>query len=129
MSRVLLVKTEREEFRITIPDTAKVTFGPFSPPSKTSGYDHNPSKAEGTLRVYNRTKDNIIFCYTGVLSFRDTMVEFSKKITTEEVSTLWQSDDGTYRREESGKKHTQWVDPDAFATALPPPPTRKARAK
>jgi hypothetical protein len=38
-------------FKITIPTDAKITFGPFSPPTKNSGV-YNEERAKGTLRVY-----------------------------------------------------------------------------
>lgn len=65
-------------FRITIPPDAKVTFGPFSPPSK-AGYGQRDTLV-GTLRVYQGTKDNIIGCFTQVSGFRDVSLAYEEEM-------------------------------------------------
>jgi hypothetical protein len=98
-------------FRITIPDEAKITFGPFSPPSRDTGNWVSSGKAEGTLRVYLKSKDNIIACFVGVRGFRDLSLEYEEQIAVEEGASIWKSDKDGYQREEKVKGSRQWVRP------------------
>lgn len=112
----------KKTFKITVPDHAKLTFGPFSPPTKGGGY--NEARAEGTLRVYLRTKDNIIACFAGVYGFRDLSLEYAEEVAKEEGAVIWKSDKDGYQREEKVNRAKDWVDP----LALPAPkPDKKAR--
>lgn len=105
--RELLVFGEKT-FKITIPGYAKVTFGPFSPPGKQ---EYSEPRAKGTLRVYGRTQKDILACFTGVTSFRDSsQIEYSEQVAKEEGATLWKSDRHGYTREEKVKRTTEWVD-------------------
>jgi hypothetical protein len=94
--RVLLVEADKI-FRITIPDDAKVTFGPFSPPTKGRPYGSNESR--GTLRIYQGSKDNIIACFAGVSSFRELSMQYAEQVAKEEGATIWKDDDKGYTRE------------------------------
>lgn len=74
MSRRLFVDHENP-FYLDIPDDAKITFGPWSPPNG-KGYG---AERGGTLRIYRGSKstDNVIAVFSGVTGFRDTSeVEF-----------------------------------------------------
>src|SRR5215467_13081559 len=53
----LLVFGEKT-FKIEVPDDAKITFGPFSPPTR-DGYAR-PERAVGTLRIYKGSKENVV---------------------------------------------------------------------
>lgn len=124
MSRTILVESDKD-FRITIPDNAKVTFGPFSPPGKDSDR-YNPrseGRAKGTLRVYEggKTKatESILACFTGVYGFRDvSQVEYAEKVAVEEGATVWKSDQNGYQREEKVKRAEAWAEYDANGLLL-----------
>ena len=105
MSKILLVtKTNGKKFRITVTDEAKVTFGPWSPPGeKATAYSEKA--LAGTLRVYEskKTGASILGVFSGVASFRDDTLDYEEEIITQEVATLWKSDNKGYRREETAK--------------------------
>jgi hypothetical protein len=115
--RTLLVEGKKT-FRIGIPDDARVTFGPFSPPTAESKYSGEKALA-GTLRVYKggttKTSENILAVFTDVRSFRDlSSVEYEERVATEEVRTVWKTDKDGYRSEVSGKVGGQWVSDTAL---------------
>ncbi len=118
----LLVFGEKT-FKITIPDDAKITFGPFSPPTK-HGYSANESRAKGTLRIYKGTKDNIVACFAGVSGFRDLSLNYAEEIAKEEGATIWKSDEQGYTREEKVSAKKEWIG-DIAQIAAPKKPTRK----
>lgn len=116
MSRTLLVEGEKT-FKIDIPDDAKITFGPFAPPSaKDSKYGSSSGeRSRGTLRIYRGTKDNIIGCFSPVSSFREiTAINYSEQVAKEEGAVLWKSDANGYEREEKVKRTEEWK-PEALA--------------
>lgn len=108
--RQLLVFGERT-FKITIPDDAKVTFGPFSPPTRDAHAWRESGRAAGTLRIYKGTKDNIVACFIGVHGFRDLSLEYAEEVAREEGATIWKSDEHGYVREEKFKQTRDWVEP------------------
>lgn len=114
MPRQLLVVGEKT-FRITIPDDAKVTFGPWSPGSKEANYGSDRTKA-GTLRIYQGTKENIIACFSGVQSFRDLGMGYSEQVVVQEGASIWKDDQEGYVREEKVSKKTEWVEPQEQLT-------------
>lgn len=99
-------------FKITVPDDAKITFGPFSPPGKM-GYTGSQERAVGTLRVYQKTKDNIIAVFAGVKGFRDLSLDYEEEVAREEGAIIWKSDKDGYKREEKVQRASEWVDPVA----------------
>lgn len=113
MSKELLVFGEKT-FRIMVPDDAKITFGPFSPPQRSDrggGYAGDPGRAIGTLRIYHKTKDNIIAVFSGVRGFRDLSMDYMEEVAKEEGATIWKSDRDGYSREEKLSRQREWVDP------------------
>ena len=97
--RELLVFGEKT-FKISIPDDAKITFGPWSPPSAgVKAYD-SPKALSGTLRVYENAKSgaSVLAVFSGVNGYR------------EEWATIWKSDEHGYQREERVSAQTKWVD-------------------
>ena len=80
MSRTILVDGNKI-FRITIPDEAKVTFGPWSPPSDKTNYDRSEAARSGTLRVYadKSASASILGVWSGVKSFREEGLEYEEK--------------------------------------------------
>lgn len=114
--RVLLVQAETN-FKITIPDDAKVTFGPFSPPTK--GLPYNEDRARGTLRVYQGSRDNIIACFTGVCGFRELSLDYSEQVVVEEGAVIWKSDHRGYQREDKMQREERWLVEDKLMPEKP----------
>jgi len=100
-------------FKIDIPDDAKITFGPWSPPPK--GREWAAAEKVGTLRIYQGTKENIIACFGGVSSFRDLSMGYAEQVAKEEGATIWKDDEKGYMREHKISVSKQWVNPQ-----LPP---------
>lgn len=121
MRQLLVFGDSGKMFRVEVPDTAKVTFGPWSPPAK--GFDRTPDSMRGTLRIYGDGKDNILACFSGVTGFRDATLKYAEQIAKEEVATVWKNDEGGYERVESGTVKRQWVGDPAL-----PSPKKKRKA-
>lgn len=116
MSRTLLVFGDRDkEFRIIIPDEAKVTFAPWSPPPR-DGRAWEPEAKTGTLRVYEGSEKNILAVFSGVRGFRDTKIGYMEKVAREEGETIWRDDERGYVRDSKVSRQSEWVVP-----ALEPP--------
>lgn len=109
-------------FKITVPDDAKVTFGPWSPPSKKGNWDSGDKR--GTLRIYQGTKDNIIACFAGVEGFRDLTMQYAEQVAKEEGAVIWKDDQDGYVREDKVQRKKEWVGDPA---ALPAPKKRQKR--
>lgn len=120
MSKQLLVFGDKT-FRITVPDNATITFGPWSPPKSgvERGYGTDDGK-RGTLRVYDGAKStaNIIAVFSGVHGFRDLSLEYEEMVAREEGASIWKSDEKGYVREEKGSVEHAWVDDPAKPKAL-----------
>jgi hypothetical protein len=114
--RQLLVEGKKT-FRINIPDDARVTFGPFSPPSEGKAYG-NERALSGTLRVYShgtKTTETVLAVFTDVRGFRDlSAVEYEERVATEEVRAIWKTDKDGYKSEVSGRVGGQWVSDTAL---------------
>lgn len=105
-------------FKITIPDDAKITFGPWSPPrkNKAGDWEFNRESTErgGTLRIYAGKSEklgNLIACFSNVTSFRDLMLGYAEEVAREEGATIWKDDETGYVREEKVKREKDWVEP------------------
>ena len=113
MTRTLLVEGKKT-LRITITDDARVTFGPFSPPTAESKGYRDEKALSGTLRVYKggttKASESILAVFTDVRGFRDlSAVEYEEQVATEEVRTVWKSDLNGYSSEVNGKIEKAWV--------------------
>lgn len=129
MSKQLLVFGEKT-FKIDVPDEAKITFGPFSPPTKGQGFGHSHEGAKGTLRIYLKTKDNIIACFAGVTGFRDLSLGYAEEVAKEEGATIWKSDKDGYQREEKFKASKDWIVPETpllMESAKPASPRKRRK--
>jgi hypothetical protein len=142
--RELLVFGDKT-FKIEIPDDAKVTFGPWSPP--TRGQDsvgwHNSGRSAGTLRIYQGSKENIVALFAGVTGFRDLSLSYAEKIAQEEGATIWKDDEQGYFRESKVQRKNTWTPGDVGPPAIeapiedeedliedePSPPKRRPRKK
>lgn len=116
MTRQLLVFGEKT-FKITIPEDAKVTFGPWSPGQGEKGYNGSDRALRGTLRVYEKgEKSTILGVFSGVTGFRDlNALDYMEEVATEEGATIWKSDNKGYEREEKVTRSTEWMVSDAPA--------------
>lgn len=119
--KTLLVEADKT-FKIDIPDDAKVTFEPWSPPPKGREWSHG--EKVGTLRIYQGTKDNILACFGGVTSFRTLSMGYAEQVAKEVVegAVLWKSDHKGYVREDKVSTSTEWVNPQ-----LPAPTKSKKK--
>lgn len=106
--RQLLVQGKKT-FKITIPDDAKVTFGPWSPPKGERHWEDG--NKTGTLRIYQGSKENIIACFSGVESFRDLSMGYAEEVVREEGSVIWKDDEAGYVREDKKKSTRDWIEP------------------
>lgn len=126
MSRTLLIQSTPNA-KVTIPDEARVTFGPFSPPG-SSERNYGNFKAVGTLRVYaDHSKGaDIIFVKSGVEGYRDlSQIQYEEEVAREEGAILWKSDEKGYSREEKVQFDSSYVQPQIEA-AKPKRPRRKS---
>ncbi len=113
MTRQLLVFGEKT-FKITIPEDAKVTFGPWSPGTSDKYGGNTPSALRGTLRVYEgkTDKSTILGVFSGVTGFRDlSALEYMEEVAREEGAIIWKSDDKGYEREEKVSQTSEWITP------------------
>jgi hypothetical protein len=113
MTRTLLVSRDSDrDFRITIPDDAKITFGPWSPPKGTERYTVGEKALGGTLRVYDGRGSgaSVIAVFSGVTGYRDLSLDYEEKVVVEEGSTVWKNDATGYRREDKLRRKADWVD-------------------
>jgi hypothetical protein len=99
-------------FKITVPDEAKVTFGPWSPPTGEGKYSQVSDKAlNGTLRIYSGDKSSILAVFSGVTGYRDLSIDYEEEVAREEGAVIWKSDKDGYKREEKVTRETDWVKP------------------
>jgi hypothetical protein len=107
-TRQLLVFGEKT-FKITVPANAKITFGPFAPPTRADMDYRSSSRAVGTLRIYDKSKERIIACFTPVSGFRDLALEYAEQVAVEEGASIWKSDQDGYTREDKVTRAKKWV--------------------
>ncbi|HSN67891.1 MAG TPA: hypothetical protein VLV48_01510 [Thermoanaerobaculia bacterium] len=106
--RVLLVKDNDGEFKVEIPEDAKLTFGPAVPYARKPGY--NPETPQGyALRLYRGTKENLIAVFNGVHWFRDVTLPVSRLVIREAGKSVWKSDESGYEVQSSVKRDAQWT--------------------
>lgn len=114
MTRTLLVHGKKT-FKITVPDEAKITFGPWSPPnSSEKAYAVNEKALSGTLRVYesSNAKASVLAVFSGVSGYRDLSLEYEEEVAREEGAILWKSDRDGYKREEKVNRTREWMNPE-----------------
>ena len=107
--RILIVKMADCEKRIHIPKDAKITFGP-SIPGNTKDRFGGPREMEYALRIYLKSKDNLIAIFTGVREFREHDMPVEKLVIKEAGNAAWKSDETGYKVEQSVKKSGGFVD-------------------
>jgi hypothetical protein len=107
-------------FKISVPEGAKITFGPWSPPrTKETKWDQPMDTSRGgTLRIYQGTKDNIIACFSNVNGFRDLSLGYAEEVAKEEGATIWKDDEQGYVRESKVAMKRKWVEPQIDAKVV-----------
>ena len=115
MPRTILVFTSNKNFKIEVPDDAKVTFAPWSPPTE-GGWRGNGSPV-GTLRIYKGSKENgdVMGVFSGVHSFRDIDLHYEEEAVILKGATVWHDDNGVYHKETDVARTTEWVVPELGA--------------
>lgn len=103
--RTLLVFGDKK-FRLTIKDDDKITFGPFSPPTRNTVRNHGDS--QGTLRVYDGKSTTIKAVFAGVSGFRDVTLDYEEEVAREEGAVIWKSDQHGYHKEEKINRKHEW---------------------
>jgi hypothetical protein len=124
--RELLVFGETT-FKIEVPDDAKITFGPFSPPSRGDVNWQGSGRATGTLRIYRGSKENIVALFAGVTGFRDLSLSYAEQVAKEEGATIWKDDEEGYVREDKVSRRKEWQ--DVKVIPAPKPNGRRRRTK
>lgn len=110
---LLVTKTDGTMFMVTIPTESRITFGPWSPPTKDGQYRDTRALA-GTLRIYEgktKTSEDIIAVFSDVESFRDTRLEYQERVAVEEGASMWKHDEKGYVRKERAKRVEKWIGP------------------
>jgi len=104
-------------FKISVPDGAKITFGPWSPSTGEGKYQMSEKALNGTLRVYESAKSGagILAVFSGVTGFRDLSIDYSEEVAREEGAIIWKSDKDGYQREEKVSRKATWTDPQLVA--------------
>lgn len=112
-------------FKITIPDDARVTFGPWSPPNPKNPDRFDQESRKGTLRVYRGSEKTgcALAVFSNVAGFRDLSIGYAEEVAREEGAVIWKDDERGYTREEKVKREREWVE----APALPSGPVVKRR--
>lgn len=104
--RILLLKTNEGELKVTIPNDAKITFGPSIPYAKKNDFGR---VADYSLRIYKGTKENLIAVFAGVYSFRDITIPVQKLVVREAGKSIWKSDEEGYEFNQEKKFESNWV--------------------
>lgn len=97
---LLVTKNSGEQFRITIPSDAKITFGYFNP---TGGPGDNRARysdesredmKRSCLRIYRGSKDNgeQLAAFTGVREFRDLGLSVERLVKKSVGQASWEED-------------------------------------
>lgn len=98
--RTLLVqKSGDQQWKITIPPGARVTFGPTIPYKDKHG---GIGQRDGySLRVYSgKGQDTLLAVFCDVVSFRDITLPCAKLIVREAGKALWKSDEDGFKVEQ-----------------------------
>lgn len=92
MSRTILGEDDQSEFKLSISDTARLTYGPNVPYAKKA---ESTGRADGySLRVYEG--DKLLACLTNVKWFRETTIGISRVVEKVVRDTVWRDDHGGY---------------------------------
>lgn len=102
-TRVIEIERRDERLRVTIPASAKITYGKVNPGEKYG---------DGlcALRIYEGSANNQRAIFLGVTSFRDTSYTLQRLAVAEEGSREWEKDDGGTSLSERLTRRAEWED-------------------
>jgi hypothetical protein len=109
--RQILVLGEKK-FKLSIPDDAELTFGPWSPPKNDERQAWAQDAKRGTLRVYTAKKKDILAVFSGVAGFRDLSIGYAEEALVQKGETIWHDDDQGYHRESKSHGEKKWTVPE-----------------
>jgi len=109
---LLLNMADGKDMKITLPEGARITFGPTIPGKRNQPNPAYGSDASGySLRIYEDAKnDSLIAVFCDVRSFRDITLPCSKLVLREAGQTLWKSDEDGYKVEREVKVQKTFQD-------------------
>ena len=81
MPRTYICFDRQGEFTLTVPDDARLTFGPDIPFSGRSPWGDGPTTGGRAyaLRVYRRNKSNLVAVFNGVAWFREEGIRVARR--------------------------------------------------
>jgi hypothetical protein len=98
--------------KITLPATAKLTFGQIVPYSSAKN-GGSTAAVPIALRIYEGSKDNLRAVMTDVVSFRDADIPILERRTTVKRQAAQKQSDKGARDVIVEARITEWVNPDA----------------
>lgn len=99
-------------FKISVPESAKITFGPWSPHQAGDKFAMTDKALNGTLRIYDPDKPtSLLAVFSGVSGYRDLSLSYAEEVAKEEGATIWKSDQNGYEREEKVSSKREWITP------------------
>jgi hypothetical protein len=111
MNKIIIGEDDKGDFRLTISDTARITYGP-NVPFSAKGEDKFAGRTSGyALRVYE--KDDLLAVLTNVKWFREQSIKIARVVERVVSSTVYKDEDnGAYTTEQSTVTSRQLVEGD-----------------
>lgn len=111
MSKVIIGEDDKGDFRLTISDTARITYGP-NVPFSTKGENKFVERQSGyALRVYE--KEDLMAVLTNVKWLRSDLIKIARVVERVVSSTVYKDEDnGAYTQEQSTVTSRQLVEGD-----------------
>lgn len=108
---LLLTLSDGKEMKVTIPNGARVTFGPTAPYQRKPGGWGEGGGNSWSVRVYaSKANDSLLAVFSGVAEFRPIDMPCSKLVIKEAGKSLWKSDETGYEVQESVERKSEFVD-------------------
>lgn len=104
--RTYEIETTHGAFRIDIPETYRVTFGPVVG-ARTNPKTGRTFQSDSVLRIWESdTKQRALF--PDVVSFRDTSIPVQRRQVRKFGTNTWQLDDGTWVGHKADEVEKRW---------------------
>lgn len=81
MTRTILVfRANKPNFTVDIPEGARLSFGPWTPPRAEGKYGREEKSQAGTLRIYEKSTaaSSILAVFSDVEGYRDLSLNYSE---------------------------------------------------
>lgn len=132
MPRKILVFDIQTQFTVTVPDKAKITFGPTIPyPARQQGVIRTPDERGYSLRIYEGNKENLLAVFPGVTGFRDMSLEIEEHEEAAprdlEMSETGRNTEEAPRRRRGRPSRRTAPTPQPEAADAPSDPTERLR--